>query len=109
MNHAIKSRPVYALGSDGWNRATPHTATEERLYGAAVFWLYHFRTPREKAKGENLSRLVFGELAGLQVRHLPEARRVYLALCAKFVREPEAITVGELTPGELADLDRDAS
>lgn len=104
MNPAIKARPVYELGADGWRRPTDHTATEERLYGAAVFWLLHWRTAREKNKADCLSRLTRGDLAGRQVRHLPHARRIYIELCGRFKRPNEAVAVEELLPHEAARL-----
>lgn len=85
-----------------WRSPAPHTIEGERAYGAAVYWLLHYRTPEEKIYAEGLSKLAPGTLAGRQVRNLPEARRVYLALCKEHGTKLEALEEGELTPAEAA-------
>jgi hypothetical protein len=96
------TRPATYLTPDGWTRVREHTSAEERQYGAATFWLLHWRTPREQRKGLKLIHGIFGPLSGRLVERLPEARRVYLLLCKKFAREPEAIS--SLTPAERKGL-----
>lgn len=72
------------------------------IYGAWVFFLLHADSKREFAKQNALqaclsrvqySNGLFGDDApwGRAVSNLPEARRVYLALCEHFDRQPENI------------------
>lgn len=91
MSH--KAAPVYKAQPNGWRGPRMHTRDEERTYGAALFFLLHERTPREHAKGNALLNLTPGMLVGrgLDTGLIPEATRVYLALCKRFSRAPEAV------------------
>lgn len=76
---------------NGWTRIRDHTKQEEATYGVYVFLLLHHKgTEREAMKIEALGRLIPGALVGRMVKYLPEARRTYLALCARFNVTPEA-------------------
>lgn len=92
-NMSHKAAPVYVLQANGWYGPREHTRNEERTYGAAVFFLLHERTPREHAKGNALLNLTPGMLVGryLDTGLIPEAARVYLALCKRFNVTPEAV------------------
>jgi hypothetical protein len=85
----VKAGPSYVMGDDGWTRPREHTPQEEAIYGAAVFFRLHWRTAREHRKGDLLIGLVPGMLLGRYVDLLPEAKRVYLALCARNGVTPE--------------------
>jgi len=74
-----------------WTTVREHTKSEEATYGAAVFMLLHWRTEREQRKANALARVFPSILAGRAVDNLPEARRVYLALCKRLGRAPEAV------------------
>jgi N-acetyl-anhydromuramyl-L-alanine amidase AmpD len=71
------------------------------IYGALTFYLLHYRNEKEKAKSNalcaSLSKVqtamkLYGYDApwGRAVDNLPEAKRVYLALCNRFDIKPEA-------------------
>jgi hypothetical protein len=72
------------------------------IYGAWVFFLLHAESKRDFMRDRALQACLnkvqramglFGDEApwGRVVDNLPEARRVYLALCKRFGRQPENI------------------
>lgn len=74
---ALTDSEVSSLVTHGYTR------TDERIYGAAMFLLRHWITERDRAKGDRIVKHVRGVLAGRLLVGLPEARRVYLALCER--------------------------
>lgn len=62
----------------------------QAIYGAYVFLLLHWRTPRESRKAARIQRIIDPHIAGCAVGVWPEAARVYAKLCNVHNVEPEA-------------------